>query len=414
MAGAKRRCSLYGVEESMNILIASFSFPWLKNNNFDGKFILAEAEAYAANGGAVRVITPHFPGADRTEAVGEKIKVFRFRYFFPESMQVLKRAGTPLYRQRSFLGILQIPLLCIFFSVNILKHSRWADIIHAQWTVAALLALPAKWLLGNKLVVTARGSDLRLVPTSINRFIHHRVDAAIDCFGPQKWNDEYKKTFRANYLKLPLVVHRDVSDHAPEDMASMINRKPEPFVILYVGRFDRIKIDQNRLPLLLLIYAGENLRRRRLHFHLFYIGDGEEAIKKELLGLIRKCDLQDSVTLLGPKTNVQDYVRFCHLGVGGIAFNGVSQDFTISGKPQLLVDGEDNRDTPWQDGVNAIMVKANDERDLTERLVWAVENPGRLRDIGERARQDMREYIVDSATGGRLYLRAFGRLLSWA
>jgi glycosyltransferase involved in cell wall biosynthesis len=397
----------------MNILIASFSFPWLKKNNFDGKFILAEAEAYAANGGVVKVVTPHFPGADKTEVLGERIKVFRFRYFFPESLQVLKRAGTPLYSQRSFLGILQIPLLCFFFAVHILKHSRWADVIHAEWTVAALLAFPAKWLFGKKIVVTARGSDIRLVPKWINRFIHHKVDAAIDCFGPQKWNDEYKKTYRAHYLKLPLVVHHDVSGLVPKDMANVISRKPEPFVILYIGRFDRMKIDTNQLPFFLLIHAGENLRQRGFHFHLFYIGDGEEALKKELLGLVRKHELHDYVTLLGPKTNVLDYVRFCHVGVGGIAFNGVSMDFTISGKPQILIDGEDNRDTPWQDGINAIMAKPNDEKDLTERLSWAMKNPGQLRKVGEQARQDMSEYIVDSVTGGRLYLRAFGHLLNW-
>jgi glycosyltransferase involved in cell wall biosynthesis len=396
----------------MNILITSFSFPSFKNNNYDGKFILSEAEAYGANGADVRVVTPHFPGADKTEVVSGGIKIFRFRYFFPESLQVLKRAGTPIYNERSFLGILQIPLICVFFAVNILKHARWADIIHAQWTVTALLALPAKWIFRKKIVVTARGSDLRLLPRWINRFIHCSVDGAMDCFGPQKWNEDYKKSFPGHYIRIPLVVHYDVSGIVPQEMASVVEGEPEPCVILYVGRFDRLKIDQNKLPLVLLIHAGRNLRQTSVNFHIFYIGNGDEAIKEELRRLILKYDLQKYVTLLGPKTNVLDYVRFCHVGVGGVAFNGVSQDFTISGKPQILIDGEDNRDTPWHNGINAIMVKPNDEKDLTEKLLWAIKNPSRLRELGEKARQDMKEYIVDSVTGGRLYLRAFEDLFN--
>jgi glycosyltransferase involved in cell wall biosynthesis len=396
----------------MNILVPSFSFPSFKNNCFDGRFVLSETEAYAGSGAAVRVVTPHFPGADRTEVLRKNIRVFRFRYFLPESLQLLRQPGTPLYNQRSFLKIAQIPFICIFFTLAILKHCRWADMIHAQWTITALLALPAKWLFGKKVVVTARGSDVRLLPTWLNRFIHHHVHAAVDCFGPQKWNDEYKRSFAANYVKLPLVTHYDVSDIVPADMASLVTRKPEPFIIAYVGRFDRLKIDQNNLPLLNLVSAARTLREEGADFHVFYVGDGDEAVKKDLLGLIRRHGLQDYVTLLGPKTNVLDYVRFCHIGLGGIAFNGVSQDFTISSKPQILVSGEDNQGTPWRDGINAIMTKPNDERDLAERLSWAVRHPGQVRQIGERARKDMSHYIVDSQTGGGVYLRAFQNLLN--
>lgn len=396
----------------MNILITSFSFPSFKNANFDGKFVLSEAEAYAANGADVKIITPHFPGANTTEVLSGKIQIFRFRYFFPESLQFLKRAGSPIYDQRSLLALVQAPLMCFFFTMNILKHCKWADIIHAQWTVTALFALPAKWLFRKRIVVTARGSDIRLLPKWLNRFIHHSVDAAIDCFGPQKWNNEYKTAFPAHYLRLPLIVHDAFSGIVPEDMASVINKKPEPFVIVYIGRFDRIKIEENKLPFMLLIDAGANLKRMGISFHIFYIGDGEDSLKRKLLGLIKKCEVQENVTLLGPKTNVSEYVDFCHVGVGGIAFNGVSQDFTISGKPQILIDGEDNRETPWRDGVNAIMVKPDDEKELTEKLLWASQNPGQLIKIGGQARQDMSRYIVDSITGGRVYLRAFEKLLN--
>ena len=394
----------------MNIIVTSFSFPSIKNNIYDGKFVFSEAMAYARNGANVRVITPHYYTADKIEQIDKKITIIRFPYFIPESRQVLKLPGSPIYNQKSFLAIIQIPLLCFFFALTVLRHARWADMIHAQWTVTALLSLPAKWLFRKKIVLTARGSDLRLLPKWLNRFIHLNVDAAIDCFGPQAWNNEYRKNFPARYVRLPLIVYNDASAEMPTDMTEMIERKPDTFIILYVGRFDYIKIVDNKLPLITLIEAGKILKTSQMNFHVFYVGDGEKSLKTQLSGLIDKFGLHDCVTLLGQKTNVLDYMKFCHIGLGGIAFNAVSQEFTLSGKAQIFVKSEDNKDTPWQHLRNALFVNPDDQNDLAEKLIWAMENPEETKKLGETAKKEMGEYIVDSQVGGKLYLQEFEKI----
>jgi len=394
----------------MNVLIATFSFPSPENANYDGKFVFSEAVAYADAGAKVRVVTPHFKGVSRLERIGENIKVFRFRYFLPEALQVLKRPGVPIYNQKSFPARCQIPLLCLFFSIAIFRHAMWADIIHAQWTLSGLLALPAKWFLKKKLVITARGTDLRAIPRWANRFIHKRVNGAIDCFGPQPWNCKYKETYTANYIKLPLLVHNDASAAMPMDMKNHLCGKKDQFIALYVGRFDRYKLDHDKLPLLDLIRSVEILKKKNDPFHLFYVGDGDEMIRGELVKLIDDMHLQNDVTLLGGKLNVLDYMKFCHLGVGGIAFNAVSQEFTVMKKPQLLVDTPDNMHTPWKHGTNALFFKPCNTMDLTDKLNWALDHPEKLSAIGKRANEDMREYISDSKMGGKLYLEAFKNL----
>ena len=395
----------------MNILITSFSFPSPKDNIHDGKFVFSEAISYAVNGANVRVVMPHYFGAQKIQKVYDNITVYRFQYVIPKSMEILKIPGVPIYARKSFSAVIQIPLLCLIFCLNIIKHAIWADIIHAQWTVTALLALPAKWFLGKKIVVTARGSDLRLLPNWVNKFIHRQVDAAIDCFGPQPWNIEYKKKFPAHYIKLPLIVHKDVSGIMPEDMKQFGFFKSDVFNILYVGRFDPIKLIDNKLPLFNLIHAAKILKSKNMRFHVFFIGDGNEHIKREIINLIDNYHLYGLVTLLGPKMNVLDYVQFCDLGVGGIAFNGVSEEFTIMGKPQILVKGIDNEDTPWRHGVNCMFVESDDQIDLTEKLIWAYEHRHELKNIGKRAKADMSKYIADSKAGGRLYLGVFSILL---
>ncbi len=393
----------------MNILIPTFSFPFLPRGNYDGKFVLAEARAYAENGANVQVVTPHFDDVPRQEVLDPGIKVFRFDYFFLVRWQCLKKPGKPLYSELSWLPILQVPFLLLVMSWKILQRGNWADVIHAQWSLAALLALPAKWLFGTKIVLTARGSDIRLLPIWLNRFIHRQVDAAIDCFGPQPWNEEYKKKFPARYLTLPLIVYEDKpASRMPDDMAACLQNRKNPFIIVYIGRFEQLKIRDNHLPLLTLIRAASIWKKRNLNFHLFYLGNG--SLRKEMENEIENLNLADRVTILGSRTNVTHYLQFSHLGIGGIAFNAVSQEITMSGTPQLLVDSADNRDTPWVDGKNAIFIKADDVTDLVEKVEWASRNSEKLQQIARQAKKDMAPYFVAIKPGGELYLKQFASL----
>jgi hypothetical protein len=59
----------------MNILITTFSFPSLKHNIHDGRFVFSEAMGYAENGAKVKVITPHYPGEDKREQINGNITV---------------------------------------------------------------------------------------------------------------------------------------------------------------------------------------------------------------------------------------------------------------------------------------------------------------------------------------------------
>ena len=394
----------------MNILIPTFSFPFLSQGNYDGKFVLAEAQAYAENGSAVQVITPHFDSVPHQEVLESGIKVFRYDYFFPVRWQCLKRPGKPLYSGLNWLMLLQIPFMLLVMAWKILQYGRWADIIHAQWSLTALLALPAKWLFGTKIVLTARGSDIRLLPHWLNRFIHRQVDAAIDCFGPQPWNDEYKSKFPARYLTLPLIVYADkLVQEMPEDMAGILQNMKNPFIIMYVGRFEQLKIRDNHLPLLTLIQSASVLKQRNVNFHLFYLGDG--GLREEMENLVRELNLVDKVTFLGARTNVTHYLQFSHLGVGGIAFNAVSQEITMSGKPQLLVVSADNRNTPWVDGKNAVFVKPDDVTELVEKVEWASLNSEGLKRIAKQAEKDMAPFFTTMKSGGVIYLQQFAALL---
>jgi len=395
----------------MHVLICTFSFPWFGGNVFDSRFVYGEAVGYAANGAQVTVLTPHFPGAPMEETCGPGIKVIRFRYFLPTSWQKARVPGKPLYNPGSILAMLQLPLLCLVFMFRILQHAGRADIIHAQWTLTALLALPARWIRRKALVVTARGSDIRLLPQWLNRFIFRHVDAAIDCFGPTTWNLENKAQFPANYVVLPHMVLDDSSSDLPAELAGIRRHDPDCCIVMYTGRFHPIKITDNKLPLLDLIRAAAKLREIRQDFHVVYVGEGDQGMMRQLESLIAEHDASGYVSLLGRKTDVMNYVRHCDIGIGGVAFNGVSQEYTICRKPQILVRTHDNATTPWNDRQNALFIPPGDTAALVETLAWAIGRGKEMEALGEQAARDMCSFFMESHAAGGIYIEVFEELV---
>lgn len=395
----------------MNILITTFSFPSLELGHYDGKFVLAEAKAYAENGAEVKVLTPHYPGANKKEFIGPNIEVVRFSYFLPYNRQRLKQPGKPIYGSKSPLALFQIPILLVLFTFHILRLARWADIIHAQWTATALLALPAKYIFKTPVVMTARGSDLRLLPHKINRFIHRHVDGVIDCFGPQPWNIKNKKQFPANYIKLPLLVDSESSLSPPKEIGQLLNKYPNIMIVIYIGRIDHYKIKENNLPLLDLVHAAKILLRKKVDFHIIYIGGGDQDLIKKINNLVIDNNLSSAISILGPKLKVNDYIKYSHIGIGGIALNAVSQEFIINEKPQLLINNKDNKEMPWKHRQNTIFVNKNDITNLYEKLYWASQNRKKISAIGKQAKKDFENLVVENKKGGKHYLNSFNNLL---
>ena len=262
--------------------------------------------------------------------------------------------------------------------------------------------------------MTIRGSDIRLLPKCLNRFIHANVTAVVDCYGDQKRNNENKKNFPANYIKLPLIVEAPdpTVKKMPQDMQAPLGMRKNVFNIIYLGRFDPVKIDDG-LPILHLIDAADIINRNAdQDFHIFYIGDGNAAIKSRMKKKIENYGLNHCITLLGPKQHVNDYLLFCDLGVGGIAFNAVSQEFSCLKKAQLLFEGNHNLETPWKDKINTLFFKAGNINELADIIIYAMEDRQRLEEIGNRAYNMMSRYVKNLNDGGVLYLQAFSEILT--
>ena len=128
--------------------------------------------------------------------------------------------------------------------------------------------------------------------------------------------------------------------------------------------------------------------------------------------LISKYQLNNYISLLGNRANIMDYMHHFDLGIGGCAFNGISQEFTVCNKPQLLINTVENKNTVWKDKKNCLISEPDDINHLADKVCWAKNNPEKMMRIAQQANIDTSEYFLESKKGGDLYLSAFQKILN--
>lgn len=395
----------------LNILFVSPGFPCEKSGSQAAKFVYFEALACSINGAKVKVITPHYQGVPEYEKLNDNLEVYRFRYFISERFEKLVDPLMSVYDKKPVWTYFFLPFFLCSYCFAILKYAKWANIIHCQWTPTVLLALPAKLFFNKKIVVTARGSDIRLLPVFLNRFIFKSVNAAVDCYGPQKWNNDNKRAFRANYIQLPLIIAEIHKYPLPSDMQEAISDKQDCFKIIYLGRFDDVKLHYSELPILNLIEAASQLKIKNHNFMIFYIGDGEVGLKNKMKKMVDEKLLADHVHFLGFKANVNEYICQANLGIGGIALNTVCQEFSAYLIPQVIVNNHENIESVWIDKVNALFIKPNDCKSLVETIEYAINNQNELRKIAENAHIITSQYTNEPSQGGKKFISVYNQIL---
>lgn len=385
----------------MKILVLTTSFPTrIKDFQLGGSFILTECLAYEQAGAEVTVITPGVYGVPQSEVFGRNIRVIRFAYFFPESRQIIKKPGVALYNKMGLLFYIQFPFFLLFYMSTALKNGRNMDIVHCNWTLSALVALPLKWIYKVPIVLTMRGSDIRSIPKFINSYIVKNIDKVIDCFGPYPENVEIKKMFDGNYLTLPVIV-KSISEESCDTFV-----RSGKFVITYIGRFDETKL---RLGFGFFdLMEALSLIEERSNIECIYVGDG--SLMEGLLARAQKLGLEDCVRFVGYQESVYKYIDYSDVIVGGAALNGVSEECTLKGKPQLLPDIKKWQENLWSDKNNCLIYKTGDPASMAEAIKYAMANPEKMNELKENIYEVSRKYLITGKAAGELYTKEFEKL----
>jgi glycosyltransferase involved in cell wall biosynthesis len=257
------------------------------------KHIFVAAKLLVKSGWKVSVVAPHEKRLARQEGI-EGVQIFRFRYFL-EKWERLAYTGRmqELVGKNPFNLLIIFPLFLWFFFLEASRLAKKTDpgCLHAHWWIpTGLLGCVISRLRRLPLLVTLHGTDVGL----INKNLLFAFLA--------RWVFKHATgiTVVSNFIKSQLVGKLGVPPEKifvlpmPIDTEKIYKKKVPPSerrMILCVARLTKQK------NLGTLVRAFHEVYQKHKDIELVIIGEGPE--KDNLLDLIRKLDLEDSVFVYG-------------------------------------------------------------------------------------------------------------------
>ncbi|WP_020587588.1 glycosyltransferase [Desulfobacter curvatus] len=393
----------------MHILVLAPGFPTLsklkkeKGNFYGGSFVLPEVLAYHSAGAIVTVLTPHVPGLPRKETIKKGINVIRFRYFFPYRWQKVRLPKHPLYSSKLlWLRMFQLPLFILFFFISIYRFRHTIDIIHANWTPTALLAIPYKAIFNIPVVLTYRGSDLRLLPFIINKFIIRKVTAVLDIWGNMEFARKYQPYLRNKAVKLPLIT-RTIETSSMENKKRTGNKAQ----FVFIGRLSILPDIHKGLDI--IVPAANELRKKYEEFRVVILGDGPS--KAFIQQQINSYNLSSHVELCGYRHDIFKFLSHSSAVIGGVGLNAVVTESAYSKALLLLPDDERWNNDIWVHKYNALLYHPETASALAEIMTYVIEQPDKCEQIALNGFKTIRKYVLDIKDGGKVYIDAFHTII---
>jgi len=148
----------------MKVLEVTTLFPrW--SNDSRGPIVYETMKALKNLGVDITVISQHGPRCHTWEEM-EGIKVYRPRYFWPDSLEVLHDigGGLPAAWERKKWTRMLFPFLLLAQTIAVRRLAPSHDLVHTQFTISAAAAVLSERFHHKPIVATVRGSDIYRIP----------------------------------------------------------------------------------------------------------------------------------------------------------------------------------------------------------------------------------------------------------
>lgn len=399
----------------MHVLILTFGFPTFSTTNtnkfFGGSFILPEALAYIKAGAKVTVLTIHVPGLPLKEIIKENFHIIRVPYFLPLRFQKIRVPNLPLYSKEGLLfRLFQLPVFLVVFLIYLLKYIPRCDVVHANWTPTAFLALPFSKLFHRPIFLTFRGSDITKLPIFFNKFIIKHVDGVFNW----KLGDvtKYIKFFQGNYIDLPLItnIKKQRINHSIQKTYKRKNQNS--IVFTFIGRLIEDKVQELKGVNIIIPAALKliNKYEKAGKFMIQILGDGP-AMEK-LKNQAKKLNIEEYVLFQGHQNDIFPYLHNSFAVLGGLGLNAVVQEVALSNRLNIMIDGKEWAGDVWKHKYNSILYKPNNTDSLAEAMNYIIENKTKCKHFSKRGNITIKQYTAGIDKGGGEYIKEFRNLIN--
>lgn len=301
----------------LRVLVLTTSYP-LRPASSSGVFVRRLIDALSAHA-QMRVLCPADASPEPVDG-GTQVVLQPFRYAPRRWQRLAQEPGgvLPAIRARPAL-LLLLPFFLFAFAWSLVRASRRADVIHANWAITGALAALLSPLHRRPVVLTLRGDDVTVARRSgIHRALLHRSVGharAVVCVA-ETMARHLEAEIPAAAAKTHVVLNGVGGEFTPADVsAAQIPR------LVFVGSL----IPRKGADVLLRAFA----RLRDPNVVLRFVGDGPE---------------RDALVGLGHELGVADRLEF----IGQVAPERVAEHFAAStlfvlsshseGRPNVLLE----------------------------------------------------------------------------
>ncbi|MBN1522165.1 MAG: glycosyltransferase family 4 protein, partial [Candidatus Aureabacteria bacterium] len=209
-----------------------------------------------------------------------------------------------------------------------------------------------------------------------------------------------------------IVVHNGIEKSAlfpgtdPEKLKKELALPQDGIFLFHAGHFLKKKAQVN------LIRSFPPVAEKFSRVHLLIAGDG--PLKKALEKEISLSPCAGRIHLLGFRKNIFDIFSISRLFLLSSLWEGMPNvilEAMLSGVP-VVATGVGGVTEIIEDGINGILVQPDDIVSLSQKVIWALENPELMKTFAEKAKEKvLQEFSLDQMVEKleNFYLRNSGQ-----
>ncbi|AKJ39837.1 glycosyltransferase [Methanosarcina barkeri] len=392
-----------------NIMVITSNYPINSSNSY-GWFVHEISKRLKNKGFNVVSLAPHYHGSRLKEYL-DGVKVLRFPYFVPFSLQKLAYGDGIPYNLKNTLARIQVPLFFLseLVSALISVKKENIDLINSHWLFPqGLVGAICKKVYKVPHIITMHSSEITLlkkVPFSgvFSEFIlnnsdfivsvsRHRIEELLECVSPS-----VKKKVSAKIKIFPMGVNLNICKYKNLDSLKERYGTKDKFVVLFVGRLVEVKGCEY------LIQAFTNLSNKIPNIQLLIVGDG--PLETSLKEMVKNLNLQDFIRFEGSVEHqiIVEYYSICDVIVvpsivDSLGFQEglpvVLLEALTLGKPIISSRTKGVMEV-IQENYNGILVDQKDSKQISSEILKLFENPRMIEKLSKNALESSKEYDWD-------------------
>lgn len=334
----------------------------------------------------VYVVTSGGPNTLKYE-VRDKVKIYRFNYFYPKNLQTLTYSGgmRESFKQE-FLPKIQAPFFMLAFLIKSLRIAKNCDVINAHWTLSGLVAIPVKMIYGKPVVLTEHGGGIRGLPKWLNKFVLKGMDFITSAHYDMIETIKGMGIKNVVDIKNLLDEEKFMKKHDVNSVKKRLNIKKEK-VVIFLGRFEEFKDP------LTFVNSIPYVIEKKKNVKFIMVGDGH--LTQAVLEKIRELKIEKHVLIPGPTPDVDDFLAISDIFIACSAtencFSTTILEAMLSKVPCIITKAGTTEKffVHMQD---AYLVEKKNPKALGKAVVYLLENPQLRKNLSQNGLKFLGRY----------------------